>query len=83
MSIKTEILTLQHIRFDVSLKIADIERTIEKVKSQLEGKEHPELARSESVCEDLRQLYDENNPRTLHQPRLHTRLSNVVYHRDA
>ena len=59
MSIKSEILTLQHIRFDLSLKIADIERTIDKVKSRSEGKIPPKLAMSESVCEDLRQLYDE------------------------
>lgn len=59
MSIKTEILILQHIRFDLSLKIADIERVIDKAKSQTDDKTHSQLAGTERVCEDLRQLYDE------------------------
>ena len=57
MSIKSEILTLQHIRFDLSLKIADMERTIRKAKGV-----YPDCMRIqgiEKVCADLRQLYDE------------------------
>ena len=59
MSIKTEILTLQHIRLDVSLKIADIERTLEKIRSESEGENSPQLERMEGICDEFRQLYDE------------------------
>ena len=57
MSIKSEILTLQQIRFDLSFKIAEIERVIDKAKKDVAVRE--DIAGSEWALEDLRQLYDE------------------------
>ena len=66
MSIKTEILTLQHIRFDLAFKMAKIEPVIDKAKKDVEVRE--DIEASEWALEDLRQLYDETTHELQHNP---------------
>ena len=55
MSITTEILTLQHIRVDLALKIADMQNVIGKVKAS--HPDHEQIALTEKVLRDLQELY--------------------------
>ena len=64
MSIKTEILTLQHIRFDLAFKIVEIEGVIDKAKKDVEVSE--DIEATEWALEDLRQLYNETTHELQH-----------------
>ena len=58
MSIKTEILTLQHIRFDLAFKIAKIEKRAMDRANKSEA-ERIDIAQSNWAFEDLQHLYNE------------------------
>ena len=64
MSIKTEILTLQHIRMDLAFKMAEIERVIDKAKKDVAERER--IEGSVWILEDLRQLYNETTHELQH-----------------
>lgn len=57
MSIKSEILTLQYIRMDLGMKIADIKHTIKATKRMFPGSK--DIESIERALSDFRELYDE------------------------
>ena len=57
MSIKSEILTLQYIRMELSLKIAQVEGAIKDAKKDYPDSEYIKPA-ERTLC-DIRELYDE------------------------